>query len=203
MKNHKIFAEKGRSMVEMLGVLAIIGVLSVGAIAGYQKAMMKYKMNKQLEQANDLAAGMLDFITRAGLYIKSADISSSFVKLGYIPGSMKAGTSANTYLDNFGNTVSVGVYTNGNFPDVYDKLYIEWQFTTPEQFVNLAQGFQRFSDSLYRINIFCSSPYGWYGDQACKTRGNCLASATTTALYTHVKQQFPTGGKLRIYFDRL
>lgn len=30
---HKIF-EKGRSMIEMLGVLAIIGVLSVGGIAG-------------------------------------------------------------------------------------------------------------------------------------------------------------------------
>ena len=37
----------GRSMVEMLGVLAIIGVLSVVAIAGYSKAMMKYKLNKQ------------------------------------------------------------------------------------------------------------------------------------------------------------
>ena len=37
----------GRSMVEMLGVLAIIGVLSVGAIAGYGKAMTKYKLNKQ------------------------------------------------------------------------------------------------------------------------------------------------------------
>ena len=36
----------GRSMVEMLGVLAIIGVLSVGAIAGYQKAIKKYKLNK-------------------------------------------------------------------------------------------------------------------------------------------------------------
>ncbi|MDY4885802.1 MAG: hypothetical protein SO141_06110, partial [Alphaproteobacteria bacterium] len=42
----------GRSMVEMLGVLAIIGVLSVGAIAGYSKAMMKYKLNKQSEQLN-------------------------------------------------------------------------------------------------------------------------------------------------------
>ena len=40
----------GRSMVEMLGVLAIVGVLSVGAIAGYGKAMMKYKLNKQAEQ---------------------------------------------------------------------------------------------------------------------------------------------------------
>ena len=40
----------GRSMVEMLGVLAIIGVLSVGAIAGYSKAMMKYRLNKQADQ---------------------------------------------------------------------------------------------------------------------------------------------------------
>ena len=31
--------QTGRSMVEMLGVLAIIGVLSVGGIAGYSKAM--------------------------------------------------------------------------------------------------------------------------------------------------------------------
>ena len=38
--------QSGRSMVEMLGVLAIIGVLSVGAIAGYSKAMMKYKLNQ-------------------------------------------------------------------------------------------------------------------------------------------------------------
>ena len=42
-------SENGRSMVEMLGVLAIIGVLSVGAIAGYSKAMFKYKLNKQAE----------------------------------------------------------------------------------------------------------------------------------------------------------
>ena len=40
------FYQSGRSMVEMLGVLAIIGVLSVGAISGYSKAMMKYKLNK-------------------------------------------------------------------------------------------------------------------------------------------------------------
>ncbi len=40
----------GRSMIEMLGVLAIIGVLSVGGIAGYSKAMMQFKINK-LKQA--------------------------------------------------------------------------------------------------------------------------------------------------------
>jgi len=42
--------QKGRSMIEMLGVLAIIGVLSVGGIAGYSKAMQKYRINKTIEQ---------------------------------------------------------------------------------------------------------------------------------------------------------
>ena len=49
----------GRSMVEMLGVLAIIGVLSVGAIAGYSKAMMKYKLNKHAEAINMLINNVL------------------------------------------------------------------------------------------------------------------------------------------------
>ena len=40
-KMYRFKQESGRSMVEMLGVLAIIGVLSIGAIAGYSKAMQK------------------------------------------------------------------------------------------------------------------------------------------------------------------
>ena len=40
----------GRSMIEMLGVLAIIAILSVGGIAGYSKAMEKWKVNKLLSE---------------------------------------------------------------------------------------------------------------------------------------------------------
>ena len=53
----------GRSMVEMLGVLAIIGVLSIGAIAGYSKAMMKYKLNLVTNSANQLIATIIEKIT--------------------------------------------------------------------------------------------------------------------------------------------
>ena len=38
-------SQSGRSMVEMLGVLAIIGVLSVGGIAGYSLAMRRHRAN--------------------------------------------------------------------------------------------------------------------------------------------------------------
>ena len=46
--------QSGRSMVEMLGVLAIIGVLSVGGISGYSKAMAKYKLTKAQDQLSML-----------------------------------------------------------------------------------------------------------------------------------------------------
>ena len=40
--------ESGRSMVEMLGTLAIIGILSVGGIAGYSYGMDKYRANQTI-----------------------------------------------------------------------------------------------------------------------------------------------------------
>ena len=53
-KNYKR-SQKGRSMVEMLGVLAIVGVLSVGGVYGYGVAMKKHKANELLHQASMLA----------------------------------------------------------------------------------------------------------------------------------------------------
>ena len=47
--------EQGRSMVEMLGVLAIIGVLSIGGIAGYTMAMNRYRANELLDIASKLS----------------------------------------------------------------------------------------------------------------------------------------------------
>ncbi len=63
----KLFSscQKGRSMIEMLGVLAIVGVLSVGGIAGYSKAMTKYRLNRLTEEyiqfINDILRYQKDF----------------------------------------------------------------------------------------------------------------------------------------------
>ena len=51
MKN----TQKGRSMVEMLGVLAIIGVLSIGGIAGYTTSMNRYRANQIMDAAAKVA----------------------------------------------------------------------------------------------------------------------------------------------------
>ena len=51
----------GRSMIEMLGVLAIIGVLSVGGIAGYSKAMIKWQINQQIDVISQLLNTMIQY----------------------------------------------------------------------------------------------------------------------------------------------
>ena len=63
----------GRSMVEMLGVLAIIGVLSVGAIAGYSKAMEKWKINKNLTGYNHLIFGLMGYYNELHLLSPDSD----------------------------------------------------------------------------------------------------------------------------------
>ena len=60
--------ESGRSMIEMLGVLAIIGVLSVGGIAGYSKAMMKYRINKTIEQVSLISQNVRTFFAAQKRY---------------------------------------------------------------------------------------------------------------------------------------
>ena len=53
-RRHDLKAQSGRSMIEMLGVLAIIGVLSVGGIAGYSKAMERYRVNETINQISHI-----------------------------------------------------------------------------------------------------------------------------------------------------
>ena len=50
----------GRSMIEMLGVLAIIGVLSIGGLLGYRRAVNNHQANQILDDANRLAFVILE-----------------------------------------------------------------------------------------------------------------------------------------------
>lgn len=47
--NRDLNVQSGRSMVEMLGVLAVVGVLSIGGIMGYSYAVDKYRANQVLQ----------------------------------------------------------------------------------------------------------------------------------------------------------
>ena len=85
---HKIF-EKGRSMIEMLGVLAIIGVLSVGGIAGYSKAMNKFKTNQVADQVSMLIANIKTMYAQQNSY--EGLNNKTAVDMGLVPDELNAG----------------------------------------------------------------------------------------------------------------
>ena len=58
-RSHECRIESGRSMVEMLGVLAVIGVLSIGGIMGYSYGMDKYRANETTNQIMLRAIGLM------------------------------------------------------------------------------------------------------------------------------------------------
>ncbi len=100
----------GRSMIEMLGVLAIIGVLSVGGIAGYSKAMEKFKINKALDEYSFMIFGLLehfDDIRKIG-HISSGDtgLAELMQAIRIVPTNWKQ-IDASRFADSIGNYINV------------------------------------------------------------------------------------------------
>ena len=83
MNNYKNEEQSGRSMIEMLGVLAIIGVLSVGGIAGYSKAMNKFKTNKVADNVSMLVANIKTLYAQQKTY--GGLTNQSAVDMGVVP----------------------------------------------------------------------------------------------------------------------
>ena len=91
LKHDNIIEQSGRSMIEMLGVLAIVGVLSVGGIAGYSKAMEKFKINKTADQISQIVTNIRTLYaqqtTYAGLNTATA------IQMGVTPDELGSDTT--------------------------------------------------------------------------------------------------------------
>ena len=108
-----LFHQSGRSMIEMLGVLAIIGVLSVGGLAGYNMAMHKIRINKVVEEMQLMMATLDSFNPGSGTkvtgldYTKYIDVSSLKAALNVVGASFNALVSGYdnryTYVISFKN----------------------------------------------------------------------------------------------------
>ena len=68
--------ESGRSMVEMLGVLAIIGVLSVGGIAGYSLSMRRHRANQVVDIASKYALTVFTHCQQKSLNGETGSLSA-------------------------------------------------------------------------------------------------------------------------------
>ena len=146
----------GRSMVEMLGVLAIIGVLSIGGIARYRYAMEKHKVN---ELVNHISLG---YVEAKRLYELTDEEESSDLGLAY-PTSIKFG----------------GVYAR----IFVDDLSLNWDKNKIAQLVSMLLEMDNFyyvkfpSNSSYAFDSTviadkCSGPV----PPAGRPRKNCMPS---------------------------
>jgi hypothetical protein len=118
----------GRSMVEMLGVLAIIGVLSVGAIAGYSKTMMKYKLNKHTENFNILLNETIkllpDLERHYGKILQqSYTLNSFFNKANLLPDGMSYKNGG--IYDIFNNRINISYAKHGTVGTIGAEYYMD------------------------------------------------------------------------------
>lgn len=120
--------EQGRSMIEMLGVLAIVGVLSVGGIAGYSKAMAKFKTNKVIDQINTISTNIRTLYSSQRNY--AGLNNGTAIKMALIPSEMYQPDSKNNYASSepvtnaFGGSTIVEAIIQGTAKTGSENAYM-------------------------------------------------------------------------------
>ena len=123
--------QSGRSMIEMLGVLAIIGVLSAAGLYGYQKAMMKHKANKTINQMATIINNIHTAFSNSASSQKpysgmcdsgdanaegGCDATGKLIQLNVFPEEMLRGNGTNTKVYNlYQGEVKVTVKGGGEY----------------------------------------------------------------------------------------
>ena len=112
--------QSGRSMVEMLGVLAIIGVLSAGALKGYSAAMFRHKMNQTIDIFNGVLQRFVE-LEQKGWGKVEINGAEDLIKYGLLP-------DCQVIEEDFcklpiGN-LTMGFYDNGSY--VYGEFVIRF-----------------------------------------------------------------------------
>ena len=192
--------ETGKSMVEMLGVLAIIGVLSVGGISGYATAMFRLKLNKYATSYNTLLNDLLDIKNSLektdGVKTSSGSTvhyyGDYFKKLNMIPDGFKY-VSNQSLEDVFHNNVQIyqfSAMTNQSNPDDFPggiRTDIQPSREGHEicyQILKIAkENSQNLSRALIYKHYSSSSnrdEFSIYGDKKCVNGEKCLGNLTLT-----------------------
>ncbi len=192
--------QSGRSMIEMLGVLAIIGVLSVGGIAGYSKAMMKYRINKTIDFITYTSQSIRTFFAsqrgykvlnwcyegeyKACTLIKKAKLVPDEVWL------TSAEDGKEYVYDAFGNNVHIQSYTNVATENQGKGFIISFNGMTLEACIELASmDWSSVSGGFIGMGIDQDGIVSEI-DQFCIDGGS--SSVSDTAVYACTKDtQFP------------
>ena len=129
--------QSGRSMVEMLGVLAIIGVLSIGGISGYSKAMAKYRVNKTLDQISMLVMNIRSLYSSSINY-KGLNAQVA-IQMGIIPRDMLPSGKTESDADAIINAYQGGVFLGSLHTGGSDRsFFVQYTGLTREACVAIA-----------------------------------------------------------------
>lgn len=124
MQNIRSF-DSGRSMVEMMGVLTITAILSVGGLTGYTKMMRQYKINKSVEQITNMSAKISAIGSQSSSY--NGLSNQSAVKFNAVPAEVVIGDG--TSLKNpFGGSVRIApssLFSDGTDVLAYTITYTD------------------------------------------------------------------------------
>ena len=115
--------ENGRSMIEMLGVLAIIGVLSVGGIAGYSKAMNKFKTNKVADNVSMLVANIKTMYAQQKTYTGLTTATAN--DMGLVPDELvKKSGNTTLYKNAYNGDVEIHAASSTNDTASDSKAFV-------------------------------------------------------------------------------
>ena len=189
----------GRSMIEMLGVLAIIGVLSVGGIAGYSKAMEKYKMNKLMAEYNQLIFGLLEYNDDLQKNIEGEPFLTDFViSLNLMPNTWKK-LNSQFLEDSQGNWLEIRYRQSDNYDINGHGLIIDFLLggmTTDDSGKQKSENFaaktcvELYNTILKPLHYSVVGARVWggnlnyfAGDRYCTEDYICLADATLSQIH--------------------
>lgn len=156
MKKFNRAQESGRSMIEMLGVLAIVGVLSVGGISGYSKAMSKYKINQSLDQIANLIINIRS--TFANQTDFSAATTANIIALG-IPTPDMLNAAGTAMVNPFNGAITI---TPGDGDTSFKIKYSGFDKNTCQN-IALADWGAAASSGLISLQINNKTAHTWGG----------------------------------------
>lgn len=114
----------GKSMIEMLGVLAVIGVLSVGGIAGYSKAMLMWHSNMQRNSLSELLHNMLSIKSNLDQTMPWQHFAGIIDAMGYTTEGLTLVNNGNAFMDRDGNLLDVQYGIDDTNGGLIYRLYI-------------------------------------------------------------------------------
>lgn len=195
---YKDINEIGRSMIEMLGVLAIICVLSAGGISGYSKAMKKFRINKAVSEYSYMLTGLLEHIDSLKNLSKGTSkimLADFFQAVNIVPDSWQKKSLSDgvvVFIDSYGNEISPyadygtrgitidfrlgGFLANATSPDFSVDFCIDW--------------FNNFAVPLHSVvdNVWFFKSNQWppsavlQGDMHCTAQNKCLRNITLSEI---------------------